>query len=287
MTLEELVSILDVKEIGPQLFEGRSPAQARGRIFGGQSIAQGLAAASHTAAERTPHSLHLNFITAGNDEKPVQYRVTSLLDGRSFAMRRCDAFQEDKLIFTLTVSFQAPEVGFDHQIAMPTVLRPDELMANADWLKDHAHVMQRATDRYFSHTRPVEFCPVELERYFEKPQRVTRSSQQTIWLRLRHRLPDQTHIHRAALGWMSDMTLLDTALVPHGHNIFDPEIRGASLDHALWFHRPFRADDWLLFSTEAITTVNGRGLVRGHFFTTAGTLVASTCQEGVLRKRAP
>ena len=286
MTLEELVSVIDVKEIGPQLFAGVSPAHARGRIFGGQSVAQGLAAATHTVADRTPHSLHLNFISAGDDQKPVHYRVQNLLDGRSFVMRRCDAYQDDQLIFTLTVSFQAPEAGFDHQLTMPPVPRPDALIMNEGWTADLKRVMQRATDRYFSLTRPVEFRPVEIARYFEKEERGTLSGAQHIWLRIRGRLPDQDQIHRGALAWMSDMTLLDTALVPHGHNIFDPEIRGASLDHSLWFHRPFRADDWLLFATEAITTVNGRGLVRGHFFTKQGLLVASVCQEGVLRKRS-
>ena len=287
MTLEELIRIVDVKEIGPQLFEGISPAQARGRIFGGQSVAQGLAAAAHTVSDRAPHSLHLNFISAGDDQKPVRYQVQNLLNGRSFVMRRCDAYQDEQLIFTLTVSFQTTENGFDHQLAMPDVPLPDALQQDTQWNADLKRVMQRATDRYFSFTRPVEFRPVELARYFEKGQRGDLSSTQHIWLRIRERLPDSAHIHRSVLAWISDMTLLDTALVPHGHNIFDPEIRGASLDHALWFHRPFRADEWLLFSTEAITTVNGRGFVRGQFFTEQGSLVASVCQEGVLRKRAP
>lgn len=286
MTLEELVRIVDVREIGPHLFEGVSPAQARGRIFGGQSIAQALAAANHTVQDRAPHSLHLNFIIGGDDQKPVQYRVENLLDGRSFVMRRVDAFQDEKLIFTATVSFQAAETGFDHQIKMPDVPLPDALLKDEKWTHDLKLVMQRAQDRYFTLTRPVEFRPVEIARYFEKENRPALSHEQHIWLRIRERLPDAPHIHRGALAWISDMTLLDTALVPHGHNIFDPEIRGASLDHALWFHRPFRADDWLLFATDAITTMNGRGLVRGQFFTEQGVLVASVTQEGVLRRRA-
>jgi len=286
MTLEELVRTVDVREIGPQLFEGVSPPHARGRIFGGQSIAQALAAASHTVQHRAPHSLHLNFIMGGDDQKPVHYRIANLLDGRSFVMRPVDAFQDEKLIFTATVSFQAPEDGFDHHIKMPSVPLPDALLKDTTWSNDLKRVMQRAQDRYFSLTRPVEFRPVEIARYFEKDDRPALSHEQHIWLRIRERLPDAPRIHRGALAWMSDMTLLDTALVPHGHNIFDPEIRGASLDHALWFHRPFRADDWLLFVTDAITTMNGRGLVRGQFFTEQGVLVASVTQEGVLRRRS-
>ena len=286
MTLEELIHIVDVTEIGPQLFEGISPAQARGRIFGGQSVAQGLAAAAHTVQDRAPHSLHLNFISAGDDQKPVRYKVQNLLDGRSFVMRRCDAYQDEQMIFTCTVSFQTAESGFDYQLTMPDVPLPDAIQKDARWNADLKRVMQRASDRYFSMTRPVEFRPVELARYFEKQDRGQLCRDQHIWLRIRGCLPDSDHIHRGVLAWISDMTLLDTALVPHGHNIFDPEIRGASLDHALWFHRPFRADEWLLFSTQAITTVNGRGFVRGQFFNEQGGLVASVCQEGVLRKRA-
>jgi len=285
MTIAELVELLSLRDCSHDVFEGRTASLTRHRVFGGQVIAQALTACARTVDDRAPHSLHMYFLIGGDPTQPITYQVQRLREGRSFATRRCDAMQNGEMIATLTASFQQAETGFEHQIPMPDVPSPQALIESQDWLAEREQITPRVKDRYFSDRRPIELRPVTLSRYFPLDQRPKLPPQQYVWFRTPSRLPDDPAIHRMVLAYLSDMTLLDTALVPHGRSVMDDEIAAASLDHALWFHRPFRCDDWLLYAQEAITTTSGRGLTRGHFFDQAGTLVASVCQEGMLRQR--
>ena len=284
--LAELLATLDLEQTGENRFRGLCPLAIRKRVFGGQIIGQALVAASRTVEVRAPHSLHGYFLLPGDATTPIDYEIERLRDGGSFATRRCVAIQHGRTIFTLTCSFQAEEQGLDHALAMPDVPDPDTLMSQAQMATAFAHVMPNAMQRYFTRERPIDVRPVDLSRYYSKPKRGPLSSHQNIWMRASARLPDDPAVHRAVLAYLSDMTLLDTALVRHQRSVMDADMVAASLDHALWFHRPFRADEWLLYAQESPTSVGGRGLARGSLFSRDGRLVASVMQEGLLRLRA-
>jgi acyl-CoA thioesterase-2 len=281
----ELLATLDLEQLGENSFRGLCPQAIRKRVFGGQIIGQALVAASRTVEGRTPHSLHGYFLLPGDATAPIDYEVERLRDGSSFATRRCAAIQHGRMIFTLTCSFQAQETGLDHALPMPDAPDPETLMSQTQMATAFAHMMPRVMQRYFAQERPIDVRPVDISRYYPKSRRGPLSSNQNIWMRATARLPDDPAVHRAVLAYLSDMTLLDTALVRHRRSVFDDDIQGASLDHALWFHRPFRADEWLLYSQESPTTVGGRGLARGSLFSHDGRLVASVMQEGLLRLR--
>jgi len=283
--LAALLSILDLEEIGENSFRGQCPQSLRKRVFGGQIIAQALVAASRTVEGRAPHSLHGYFLLPGDPAAPIFYQVERLRDGGSFATRRCEAVQHGRTIFTLTASFHAEESGLDHSLPMPEAPDPETLMTRAEMGRAFAHMMPAAMQRYFTQAQPIDVRPVDLARYYAKADRTPLPAQQNVWMRANGALPDDPAVHRAVLAYFSDMTLLDTALVKHQRSVFDEDIQGASLDHALWFHRPFRADEWLLYAQQSPNANGARGLARGSLFSRDGRLVASVMQEGLLRLR--
>jgi acyl-CoA thioesterase-2 len=280
----DLLTILDLERIELNIFRGSSPQVGWQRVFGGLVIAQALVAASRTVAERAPHSLHAYFLLPGDPSVPIIYEVDRIRDGKSFATRRCVAIQNGRAIFSLSASFQREEVGLDHFITMPDVPDPETLPSEREIRERFAPIMPEPMRRYFSRERPIELRPVDLSRYYA-PKSAAPEPVQNIWVRASGGLPDDPAIHRAVLAYLSDMTLLDTALIAHGRSIFEPDLQLASLDHSLWFHRPFRADEWLLYAQDSPNTSGARGLTRGKIYSRQGVLVASTAQEGLIRER--
>ena len=285
-TAADLVSILDLETIEENIFRGRSPQVGWQRVFGGLVISQALVAASHTVPDRPPHSLHGYFLLPGDPATPIIYEVERLRDGRSFATRRCTAIQHGRPIFTLAASFQTVEPGFDHALPMPDVPRPEDLPDEAELMRRFGARLPEGVRRYFERERPLELRPVDLKRYQPQGDGAGPEPAQRIWMRVSGPLGDDPAIHRAALAYLSDMTLLDTALVAHRRSIFDPGLQVASLDHALWFHRPFRADDWLLYAQDSPSSSGARGMTRGLIYAADGTLVATVAQEGLIRDRS-
>ena len=284
-SVSDLISILDLEPIEENIFRGRSPQIGWQRVFGGLVIAQALAAAARTVAGRPPHSLHAYFMLPGDPNTPIIFEVERLRDGKSFATRRCVAIQHGRPIFTLSASFQVPEAGLDHQARMPDVPSPETLPSEAEVMTRYRALLPEGVRRYFERERPVELRPVDLTRYTAGPSDTRREPHQQIWMRASGPLPDDPAIHRAFLAYLSDLTLLDAALVAHNRSIFEPGLQVASLDHALWFHRPFRADDWLLYAQDSPSTSGSRGMTRGLIYDRAGALVASVAQEGLIRQR--
>ncbi len=281
-TAADLLHILDLERIEHDIFRGRSPQVGWQRVFGGLVIAQSLVAAIRTVEAREAHSLHGYFMLPGDPSVPIVYEVDRLRDGGSFTTRRCVAVQHGRPIFSLSASFQRTESGFDHAAAMPAVPAPEALPTEDEIMERFAQRMPEPVRRYFERERPIEMRPVGLSRFLPNDAAPPPLGQM-IWMRATGRLPDDTAVHAAVLAYMSDMTLLDTALLAQGRSVFDPDLQVASLDHAMWFHRPFRADEWLLYAEESPSASGGRGLARGQVFTRAGLLVASTAQEGLMR----
>ncbi len=281
--VDELLTILDLEQLETNLYRGRSPQVGWQRVFGGQVIGQALVAACRTVEGRPPHSLHGYFVLPGDPKIPIIYEVERIRDGRSFTTRSVKAIQHGRVIFMLLASFQLSEAGLSHRIAMPDVPHPDQLPNEQD-IKDR--VLPRMPDpvrQYFERERPIELRPVEFERYLSRKPMEPRFN---VWIRATAPLPDDPAIHQCVLAYASDMTLLDTTLVPHGRTVFEKTIQAASLDHALWLHEPFRADEWLLYSQDTPFTGGHRGFARGSIFTQDGRLVASVAQEGLIRERA-
>ena len=280
--VQDLLKLLDLEQLELNLFRGYSPQTGWQRVYGGQVIGQALAAACRTldAAARPPHSLHAYFLLAGDPKVPIIYDVERVRDGKSFATRRVVAIQHGEAIFIMSVSFHGDEPGMTHQAEMPKVPTPEELPTLAD-LKQRV-LMPEPVQRFYERERPIELRPVEFDRYMG---RKIENGRFHIWLRASGRLPDDLSIHQCVLAYASDMGLLDSALVTHGRTVFEKSIMAASLDHALWFHRPFRADDWLLYAHDSPSLAGSRGFSRGLIFTRDGTLVASVAQEGLLRER--
>ena len=282
-TVQQLLSILDLEKIEENIFRGHSPNSGWPRIFGGLVIAQALVAAARTVEGRPPHSLHAYFILAGDPSVPVLYQVERIRDGKSFATRRCVAIQHGRAIFTLSASFQAEEAGLTHQIDRPEAPEPETLPSQAELMSLFGDQMPEGVRRYFNRDRPIELRPVDLSRYVGGGKRL--APRQMIWVRAVSQLPDDPAIHRAVLAYVSDMTLLDTALIAHGTTVFSQNIQAASLDHALWFHRTFRADEWLLYVQDSPSSSGSRGLTRGLIYARTGELIASVAQEGLMRVR--
>jgi acyl-CoA thioesterase-2 len=283
LTAADLVALLDIEPIGPDRFVGRSPVNKWPRVYGGQAIAQSLVAASRTVEARAPHSLHAYFILPGDPAEPILFEVERIRDGRSFTTRRVTARQRGEAIFELSASFHVEEAGLEHQFPAPPAPEPDRLV---DPLAAAPLLGAKAQGRLLGlleRTQPIEFRPLDLARYAPPAAGIVREPKQSLWIRIGGALPDDPAVHRAALAYLSDMTLLDTALVAHGHTISDGRFQVASLDHALWLHRPFRADDWLLFVQDSPNAHGARGLTRGLIYTRAGVLAASVAQEGLMR----
>jgi acyl-CoA thioesterase-2 len=283
--VQDLIALLDLEPLEVNLFRGRSPQVGWQRVFGGQVIGQALVAACRTVeevAERPPHSLHAYFLLAGDPKVPIIYEVDRIRDGRSFATRRVVAIQHGHAIFTMAVSFHVAEPGLDHQAQMPDVPGPEQLPSDAEIRERVLPMMPDPVRRYYERERPIELRPVEFERYLGTKFPDGRFN---VWIRTTGPLPDAAAIHQCVLAYASDMMLLDAALIPHGRTVFEKTIMAASLDHALWFHRPFRADDWLLYAQDSPNASGARGFSRGLIFARDGTLVASVAQEGLVRQR--
>src|SRR6202011_4424301 len=284
--VQEVLDILDLEPLEVNLFRGRSPQSRWQRVFGGQVIGQALVAACrtvHDVAARPPHSLHAYFLLAGDPKVPIIYEVNRIRDGKSFTTRNVVAIQHGHAIFSMSVSFHMHEPGLSPQVPMPDVPRPDSLPNEAELRQTLLASMPEPVRRYYERERPIELRPVEFERYLGKKIDNARFH---VWIRTTGSLPDDPAIHQCVLAYASDLTLLDVALVPHGRSVFDRRIIAASLDHGLWFHRPFRADQWLLYAQDSPNLSGARGFSRGLIFTREGTLVASVAQEGLLRERA-
>ncbi len=278
----ELVELLDLEQLDLNLFRGRQPTTMRQRVFGGQVAAQALIAAIRTAGqEYLPHSMHSYFLRPGDYSVPIIYDVERLRDGRSFATRRVVARQHGRPIYFQTVNFQQPEEGFEHQDVMPDVGLPDsgrnfiELMASRGDLESEQLALEWAAldVRHLGNSRTG--LP-------EDPMHPARSR---LWVRVNGELSDDPREHLATFTYASDMTLLGAALVPHDVRIGSPDLQAASLDHSIWFHRPFRADRWWLYDQWSPSASGGRGLVLARTFTEDGTLVATVAQEGLIRHR--
>ena len=278
--VDQLLSILDLEPLEHNLFRGLSPQVGWQRVFGGQVIGQALVAAQRTVEERGVHSLHAYFLRAGDPAVPIIYEVDRLRDGKSFSTRHVVAIQHGHPIFSMSASFQREEEGLEHQMPMPDVPPPEDVPSEevlAETLMDR---MPPPAKAYWQAERPIEMRPVDLSRYLS-PQK--REPSQYIWIRASGSLADDPALHQCVLAYASDFTLLDTALVAHGRFVFDPSLMLASLDHALWFHRPFRADAWLLYVQDSPSASGSRGLNRGLIYDQSGALVASAAQEGLIR----
>lgn len=284
-SLRQLLDLLALEKIEENVFRGVSPADRVQRVFGGQVLGQALVAATRTVdPARHCHSFHAYFLRPGDPRVPILYQVDRSRDGGSFTSRRVVAIQHGAQIFTLAASFQGDEPGFDHQSHMPVVPPPEEL-------EDEQEALLRRTD-----LPPGLLNWIGSERAFETRSvlgrgpadatgdRPARAAVDHIWLRTRAPLPDDPALHRALLAFVSDISLLDTALLPHGKSIFS-NVQVASLDHAMWFHRPFRADDWLLYVQDSPSASGARGFNRGSLYSRDGKLVASVAQEGLIRPR--
>ncbi|MFD1697543.1 acyl-CoA thioesterase II [Roseibium aestuarii] len=283
--VETLLETLNLEQLEHNLFRGRSPQVGWQRIFGGQVIGQALMAVSRTVqSDRLIHSLHGYFLRPGDPEVPIIYDVDRIRDGGSFTTRRVVAIQHGKAIFSMSASFQQMEEGLEHQIQMPDVPQPEDLPSEQDLKEKFLSVAPEHVRKYWERERPIELRPVDLTHYFSKKPL---PPEQQVWVRATGALPDDPVVHSCVLAYASDMTLLDTSLFPHGRSVFSPDIQAASLDHAMWFHRPFRADEWLLYVEDSPSASGSRGMNRGSLYTREGVLVASTAQEGLIRHVEP
>jgi acyl-CoA thioesterase II len=281
--LDTLLSILDLETLEQNLFRGLSPQVGWQRVFGGQVIGQALVAAYRTIEGRTANSLHAYFLRAGDPKVPIIYKVDRIRDGGSFSTRRVVAIQHGQAIFSMAASFHKHEEGLEHQSPMPDVPQPEELPSEAELKERLIGRLPEPVKAYWQRERPIEIRPVDLSRYLSPEKRV---ASQQVWIRANGSLGDDLALNQCVVGYASDFTLLDTALIAHGRFVFDPTLMLASLDHAIWFHRSFRADDWLLYAQDSPSSAGGRAFCRGSLFTRTGELVASTAQEGLVRERA-
>ncbi len=280
--LDQLLFILDIETLERNLYRGLSPQVGWQRVFGGQVIWQALVAANRTVEGRLAHSLHAYFLRAGDPSVPIIYKVDRIRDGGSFSTRRVVAIQHGQAIFSMAASFHKPEEGLHHQMPMPQVPAPEALPSEAELKERLIDRLPEPVKAYWQRERPIEIRPVDLSRYLSPENR---APSQQVWIRATGHLGDDQSLHQCVLAYASDFTLLDTALIAHGRFVFDPTLMLASLDHAIWFHRSFRADDWLLYAQDSPSSGAGRAFCRGTLFTRGGELVASTAQEGLLRER--
>ncbi|ENF3567283.1 acyl-CoA thioesterase II [Salmonella enterica] len=280
-TLNNLLTLLNLEKIEEGLFRGQSEDLGLRQVFGGQVVGQALYAAKETVPEeRLAHSFHSYFLRPGDSQKPIIYDVEVLRDGNSFSARRVAAIQNGKPIFYMTASFQAPEPGFEHQKTMPTTAGPEGLPSETEIAQSLAHLLPPVQKEKFLCDRPLEIRPVE----FHNPLKghVAAPTRQ-VWIRANGTVPDDIRVHQYLLGYASDLNFLPVALQPHGIGFLEKGIQIATIDHSMWFHRPFNLNEWLLYSVESTSASSARGFVRGEFYTQDGALVASTVQEGVMR----
>jgi acyl-CoA thioesterase II len=276
--LDHLVELLDLEPIEVNIFRGRSPDENRQRVFGGQVAGQALVAATRTVdPERPVHSLHAYFLRPGDPYVPILYEVDRIRDGKSFATRRVVAIQHGRAIFNLQASFHVTEPGPDHQVPMPQGLPdPEDL---PDWKTRMAPYKERMGD-WYDRERPIDLRFIDGDPFSRQGQP---ADGQRVWMRADGELPDDPTLHACIVTYASDMTLLDTTVLPFGLSWESPGMQMASLDHAMWFHRPFRADEWLLYDQHAFSSGSGRGLAGGAIFRRDGTLAVTVVQEGLAR----
>ena len=280
--LEDLIALLDLEPIEVNLFRGRSPQDGWQRVFGGQVLGQALVAAGRTVEGRAAHSFHAYFLRPGDPKVPILYDVDRIRDGSSFTTRRVVAIQHGKAIFNLAASFQVDEPGLEHQIEMPDVPGPEGLANEVELRQRHIGRIPEKFHATFLRDRPIEVRPIDPVDEFAPEKR---PPFQNVWFRAVDTLPEDAALHQCVLAYASDLTLLDTSNLPHGVSWWSEKFQTASLDHAMWFHRPFRADAWLLYAQDSPRAAGARGFNRGSVFTRAGELVASVTQEGLIRLR--
>jgi len=281
--LNDLLNQLSLEKLEENLFRGQSQDLGLGFVFGGQVVGQAIFAAKSTVLDQQQvHSYHSYFLRPGDPKRPIVYDVERIRDGKSICTRRVKAIQDGEPIFYMTASFKIKEKGFEHQDVMPEAPAPEDLISEQEMALLHtemlpAHIRDKLVSEKPIEMRPVTFVhPVEPD--IEPPKRL-------VWFRASGKMPDDLRVHRYLLAYASDFNFLPTALQPHGVALFTPGMQVVTIDHSMWFHDDFRLDDWMLYAVESTVASDGRGLVRGQFFTRAGKLVASTIQEGLIRKK--
>jgi acyl-CoA thioesterase-2 len=278
--LKSLIELLDLEELELNLFRGRSPQERSQRVFGGQVVGQALVAATRTVEGRISHSLKGDFLRPGDPKTPIIYEVDRIRDGKSFTTRRVVAIQHGKAIFSMSVSFQVEETGLEHQLPMPSVPGPESLPDPEELRRE---LLARAPEEFkhwYEGDQPFEQFVLDPVDPFEPEKR---PPHMRVWLRAAGPLPDDLPLHQCLLAYASDMNLLDTCMLPHAVSWMNPKFQSASLDHSIWFHDRFRADEWLLFVQDGPRASGGRGFNRGLVYTRDGRLVASVAQEGLIR----
>jgi acyl-CoA thioesterase-2 len=281
--LKDLLATLTLEPLEDNVFRGGRGREGWQRVYGGQVLGQAMMAAAQTVdPARSIHSLHGYFLLAGDPSLPIIYDVERIREGGSFTTRRVKAIQHGRAIFSMSASFHKLEEGFDHQSAMPDVPPPEALPDPKELIGRLIDKLPQAMRSYFERELPIDMRLVDMSRYVSRQKK---EPIQHIWIRANGPLPDDPVLHQAVLAYASDFTLLDTALIAHGKLLFDADVQLASLDHALWYHRPFRADDWMLYAQDSPSASGSRGFCRGSIFARNGALIASVAQEGLMRKR--
>jgi acyl-CoA thioesterase II len=280
--IDQLINLLDLEEIEKNHYRANSPSEGWQRVYGGQVLGQALVAASRTVEQdRQAHSLHGYFLRPGDMKVPILYKVDRIRDGRSFTTRRVVAIQHGRAIFSMSISFQVEEKGqLSHQFDMPAAPPPESLRDEMDIRREQMAKHPQLFEGHGITTRPIEFRPINPADMINP---VPQEPRQMAWMRTRGRLPDDLRLHQCVLAYLSDWSLLDTATLPHGISYLQNNIQMASLDHAMWFHRPFRADEWLLYVQDSPSASGARGFNRGLIYARDGSLVASATQEGLMR----
>ena len=282
--LQNLLDLLKLEKLEEGLFRGQSEDLGLRQVFGGQVVGQALYAAKQMVpADRMIHSFHSYFLRPGDSQKPIIYDVEPLRDGNSFSARRVSAIQNGQPIFYMTASFQSPESGYEHQNSMPQVPGPENLPSETDIAIQLAEFIPEKAREKFLAEKPLEIRPVKfhnpLQGHVDLPER-------QVWFRANGQMPEDIRIHQYLLGYASDFNFLPVALQPHGKGFLESGMQVATIDHSMWFHRPFDLNQWLLYNVVSTSASGARGFVRGEFYTQDGTLVASTVQEGVMRHRS-
>ena len=278
--LADLLKLLELEQVEDNFFRGESRDIGSRRVFGGQVLGQALTAANYTVEDRDVHSLHAYFLRPGDVKAPILYEVDCARDGKSFSNRRVVAVQHGRPIFNMAASFQAPEEGLHHQAEIPDVPGPDDVADLSDVPEHVLKTLPPQMRRFLTRVRPIEMRPVEP---MDLTTRAPREPVQHVWIRTVDELPDDPDLHRNLLAYISDYQLFGTTTLPHQISWEAGNVQMASLDHAMWFHRAFRVDEWLLYSMESPNASGARGLAMGRFFKPDGMLVASTAQEGLIR----
>ena len=285
----DLLALLELERLEINIYRGGSRDLGTGRVFGGQVFAQALVAARRTVEDgREAHSVHGYFLREGDFKAPIVYFVDRPRDGRSFTSRRVTAIQHGEAIFHLSASFHLQEAGLDHQVTMPDVPAPESLPPDLEVIRARSEQIPEHLRAVLTQDRPIDLRTITpADPFAPAVARPPEDARRQVWFRVIERMPDATIMHQAVLAYASDYGFLPTALLPHGIAFRDPRLMIASLDHTVWMHRPFRADEWLLYVSDSPSAAGARGFVRGQVFTRAGSLVASVAQEGLIRLREP